>query len=155
MLQIFLQAAAIIGNAGIALFVEEEHFLQIDIELRKAGLEARILLKTMPETAMVCEDFENYLTDYLDGFLAAPLYHRWERHAALCSDCSELPGQVVRAIGDAMTNKDIAVHFGISEYTVKHHLTKIFDKVGVDSRLELAMFAKHHGLVQETADAVA
>jgi DNA-binding NarL/FixJ family response regulator len=62
--------------------------------------------------------------------------------------------EIVRAIGDAMTNKDIAVHYGISEYTVKHHLTKIFDKVGVDSRLELAMFAKHHGLV-ETADAVA
>ena len=62
---------------------------------------------------------------------------------------------IVRAIGDAMTNKDIAVHFGISEYTVKHHLTKIFDKVGVDSRLELAMFAKHHGLVQQAADAVA
>ena len=60
---------------------------------------------------------------------------------------------IVRAIGDAMTNRDIAVHFGISEYTVKHHLTKIFDKVGVDSRLELAMFAKHHGLVP--AEAVA
>jgi two-component system, NarL family, nitrate/nitrite response regulator NarL len=62
--------------------------------------------------------------------------------------------EIVHAIGEAMTNKDIAVHFGISEYTVKHHLTKIFDKVGVDSRLELAMFAKHHGLV-EAADAVA
>ncbi len=61
--------------------------------------------------------------------------------------------EIVRAIGEAMTNKDIAVHYGISEYTVKHHLTKIFDKVGVDSRLELAMFAKHHGLVE--ADAVA
>jgi DNA-binding NarL/FixJ family response regulator len=63
--------------------------------------------------------------------------------------------EIVCAIGEAMTNKDIAVHFGISEYTVKHHLTKIFDKVGVDSRLELAMFAKHHGLVPQTADAVA
>jgi DNA-binding NarL/FixJ family response regulator len=62
--------------------------------------------------------------------------------------------EIVHAIGEAMTNKDIALHFGISEYTVKHHLTKIFDKVGVDSRLELAMFAKHHGLV-EAADAVA
>jgi len=58
--------------------------------------------------------------------------------------------EIVRAIGDAMSNKDIAVHFGISEYTVKHHLTRIFDKTGVDSRLELAMFAKHHGLVPET-----
>ena len=59
--------------------------------------------------------------------------------------------EIVRAIGDAMSNKDIAIHFGISEYTVKHHLTRIFDKTGVDSRLELAMFAKHHGLAQGMA----
>ncbi|HWS53221.1 MAG TPA: zf-HC2 domain-containing protein [Pyrinomonadaceae bacterium] len=63
------------------------------------GLEARVLLQTAPETAMTCEDFEEHLTDYLDGFLPATLYHRWERHAALCARCSDLPGQVVRAIG--------------------------------------------------------
>jgi anti-sigma factor RsiW len=62
-------------------------------------LEARILLSTMPETAMSCEDFEESLTDYLDGFLPAPLYHRWERHAILCDRCTELPGEVVRTIG--------------------------------------------------------
>jgi hypothetical protein len=62
-------------------------------------LEARILLSTMPETAMTCEDFEGFLTDYLDGFLPASLYHRWERHAVLCARCTELPGEVVRAIG--------------------------------------------------------
>src|ERR687883_813590 len=66
-------------------------------------LEARILLKTAPETSMTCEEFEEYLTDYLDGFLPAPLYHRWERHAALCERCTELPGQVVRAIGACYT----------------------------------------------------
>ena len=68
-----------------------------------AGLEARILLRTMPETAITCTDFEEHLTDYLDGFLVAPIYHRWERHAALCIDCSELPGAVVRAIGACYT----------------------------------------------------
>ncbi len=62
-------------------------------------LEARILMQTAPETAMSCADFEEYLTDYLDGFLPANLYHRWERHAALCAQCTELPGQVVRSIG--------------------------------------------------------
>ncbi|HEV2706023.1 MAG TPA: zf-HC2 domain-containing protein [Pyrinomonadaceae bacterium] len=63
------------------------------------GLEARIMLKTAPETAMSCEEFEEHLTDYLDGFLPATLFHRWERHAALCERCTELPGQVVRSIG--------------------------------------------------------
>ncbi len=66
-------------------------------------LEARILQRTVPESAMSCEDFEEFLTDYLDGFLPAHLYHRWERHAALCDHCTELPGEVVRAIGACYT----------------------------------------------------
>jgi len=80
-----------------------------------AGLEARILLKTVPETAITCAQFEEHLTDYLDGFLLAPLYHRWERHAALCADCSELPGDVVRAIGGCYTYKqdDLPVPAGL------------------------------------------
>ena len=66
-------------------------------------LDARILQRTVPETAMKCEEFEECLTDYLDGFLPAHLYHRWERHAALCDRCTELPGEVVRAIGACYT----------------------------------------------------
>jgi len=57
----------------------------------------------MPETAITCEEFEECLTDYLDGFLPARLYHRWERHAALCHRCTELPGEVVRSIGACYT----------------------------------------------------
>lgn len=68
-----------------------------------SGLEARILLRTIPEQTITCTDFEEHLTDYLDGFLLAPLYHRWERHAALCNNCSELPGEVVRTIGACYT----------------------------------------------------
>ncbi len=80
-------------------------------------LEARILLSTMPETAMTCEDFEEYLTDYLDGFLPASLYHRWERHAVLCERCTELPGQVVRAIGTCYyyLGEDQPIPVGLNE----------------------------------------
>jgi hypothetical protein len=79
------------------------------------GLEARILLKTMPEASLTCAEFEAHLTDYLDGFLLAPLYHRWERHAALCDSCSELPGDVVRAIGACYTymQDELAVPAGL------------------------------------------
>ena len=66
-------------------------------------LDARILMKTAPESTISCSQFEEHLTDYLDGFLLAPLYHRWERHAALCTNCSELPGEVVRTIGACYT----------------------------------------------------
>jgi anti-sigma factor RsiW len=82
-----------------------------------AELEARILLQTVPEMAMTCEEFEEYLTDYLDGFLPAPLFHRWERHAALCEGCTELPGQVVRSIGACYTyiNEEKPVPAGLHE----------------------------------------
>ncbi len=68
-------------------------------------LEARILNMTAPETAMSCEQFEEHLTDYLDGFLPATIFHRWERHAVLCDGCTDLPGAVVRSIAACYTYK--------------------------------------------------
>jgi anti-sigma factor RsiW len=80
-------------------------------------LEARILQNTMPERALTCENFEEFLTDFLDGFLPAPLYHRWERHAALCDGCTELPGEVVRSIGACYTyiSEEKPVPVGLNE----------------------------------------
>jgi DNA-binding NarL/FixJ family response regulator len=54
--------------------------------------------------------------------------------------------EIVAAIVEGFTNKDIARKFSLSEQTVKHHLTNIFAKVGVSNRLELALFAVHHKL---------
>jgi len=54
--------------------------------------------------------------------------------------------EIVSVIVAGYTNKDIAQKFSISEQTVKHHLTNIFDKLGVSNRLELALFAVNHHL---------
>ena len=43
-------------------------------------------------------------------------------------------------------NKEIARKFAVSEETIKHHLTRIFNKVGVSNRLELALQATQRGL---------
>lgn len=56
--------------------------------------------------------------------------------------------EIIGTIVAGYPNKDIAHKFAISEDTVKHHLTNIFNKVGVSTRLELAMFAVHHKLVR-------
>jgi len=58
--------------------------------------------------------------------------------------------QIVSAVVNAYQNKEIAEKFAISEKTVKHHLTNIFNKVGVSNRLELALFAVHHRLDSST-----
>jgi DNA-binding NarL/FixJ family response regulator len=57
--------------------------------------------------------------------------------------------EVIEAVVGGRVNKDIAQTFNISEYTVKHHLTRIFDKLGVTNRVELAMFAVNHDLVKQ------
>ena len=54
--------------------------------------------------------------------------------------------QIVSAILDGASNKDIGQQFSLSEQTVKNHLSHIFDKVGVSNRLELALYALHHKL---------
>jgi two-component system, NarL family, nitrate/nitrite response regulator NarL len=55
--------------------------------------------------------------------------------------------QVVGCIVEGCSNRDIAKQFGLSEETVKRHLSNTFDKTGVSTRLELAMFAIAHNLV--------
>ncbi len=54
--------------------------------------------------------------------------------------------EIVSAVVAGFANKEIAEHFKISEDTVKHHLSNIFDKLGVSTRLELALFAVNQSL---------
>jgi two-component system, NarL family, nitrate/nitrite response regulator NarL len=57
--------------------------------------------------------------------------------------------EVISNVIDGLTNKEIASTLSLSEETVKHHLTQIFDKLGVSNRVELALFAMHSGLVSD------
>lgn len=54
--------------------------------------------------------------------------------------------EIISTVVAGFANKEIAQYFKISEDTVKHHLSNIFDKVGVSSRLELALFAVNQSL---------
>ena len=56
--------------------------------------------------------------------------------------------QVIALVGEGLRNDQIAQHLGISETTVRHHLSAIFGKLGVAGRLELLMYAYRHGLAK-------
>ena len=56
--------------------------------------------------------------------------------------------QIVRFIVEGRTNKDIASTVQTSEQVIKNHLGRIFDKLGVFNRLELALYALDHNLAQ-------
>jgi two-component system nitrate/nitrite response regulator NarL len=55
--------------------------------------------------------------------------------------------EVLSLVVAGCANKEIAQRFSVSEETIKHHLTRMFDKVGAANRLELAMTATRNGLV--------
>ncbi len=56
--------------------------------------------------------------------------------------------QIVAAIVEGSSNKDIGQQFSLSQQTVKNHLSHVFDKLGVSNRLELALYAVHHKLLE-------
>jgi two-component system, NarL family, nitrate/nitrite response regulator NarL len=58
--------------------------------------------------------------------------------------------EIVALVVEGDSNKAIARRLSVGEDTVKHHLTSIFNKTGVSSRLELALFALHSRLVDST-----
>jgi DNA-binding NarL/FixJ family response regulator len=57
--------------------------------------------------------------------------------------------RIIASVASGHTNKRIAKEFSITEQTVKHHITNIFDKLGVYNRLELTLFALHHKLIED------
>jgi len=67
-----------------------------------------------------------------------------ERIAAL----SEREREVIALIGQGMKNKQIAKCMTISETTVRHHLSSIYQKLEVADRLELSIFAYRNGLAE-------
>jgi two-component system, NarL family, nitrate/nitrite response regulator NarL len=64
-----------------------------------------------------------------------PVEERTDRLSALTTRET----QIASAVAEGRGNREIATQLGITEQTVKNHLTSIFEKVGVASRLQLAL----------------
>ena len=63
---------------------------------------------------------------------------------------SDREKEIVQLVTQGFRNREIGEKLFISEQTVKNHLHNIFDKLGVSDRLELALYAIHHSLVEQT-----
>ena len=58
--------------------------------------------------------------------------------------------QVVALVVEGLGNRPIARELNLSEHTVKKYLFRIFEKLGVSSRVELALYAVNHGNARQT-----
>jgi DNA-binding NarL/FixJ family response regulator len=57
--------------------------------------------------------------------------------------------EIVQLVAQGFQGKEIGKKLFISEYTVKNHMSNIFDKLGVSDRLELVLYAIHHRLIEQ------
>ena len=57
---------------------------------------------------------------------------------------------IISCVTQGMRNKEIASEIGTTEQVVKNYLRKVYDKLGVSDRLELALYCIHHRLLQGT-----
>jgi len=86
------------------------HLLMDDVKMvigackQRTEMEAPPLLKKMlagipgEHAALGCSGFEELITEFLDGFVPAPTYHRFEEHAEACGECSSVLTGVVYAV---------------------------------------------------------
>jgi DNA-binding NarL/FixJ family response regulator len=56
--------------------------------------------------------------------------------------------EIVAAVAAGESNRDTAKRLSLAEGTVKHHISNVFDKLGVSNRAELAAYAASHGLAE-------
>src|SRR5438105_8782463 len=123
----------VMSHCKIVLWV---NFISTELAFQAMGLGVRgILRKTLPTDLQVkCLQkvqagelwFEKALTD---SFLCA-------RRVSL----TQREGQLVSLLSQGLKNKEIATTLMISEGTVKVYLSRLFQKVGVKDRFELALF---------------
>ena len=53
---------------------------------------------------------------------------------------SKREAEVVRLVAEGLTNRGVSVQMGLSEHTVRNHIFRIFDKLGVSTRVELVLY---------------
>jgi DNA-binding NarL/FixJ family response regulator len=90
---------------------------------------------------------------WLDGMMVADLVSEIAAGSEPPAEPEPVPltereRQVIALVCEGLPNRAIAERLMISETTVRHHLTSVFDKLGVNSRLELVIYAYRHGLAR-------
>lgn len=70
-----------------------------------------------------------------------------EVEAELSEEITSREADVLRMLAQGLVNKDIAARLGISEHTVKFHISSILDKLGASTRTEAVTLGIRRGLI--------
>jgi DNA-binding CsgD family transcriptional regulator len=86
---------------------------------------------------------------FLLNALAQPTFANFRNNANCPLSAREV--DVVRCVAEGLTNREIAQRLKLTEHTVKNYLFRIFDKLGVSSRVEVVLYAFGQGSTPYTS----
>jgi DNA-binding NarL/FixJ family response regulator len=130
---VLMKLQHVIGQTKIVLWV---HSISTELALQAVSVGVRgVLRKTLPsETLIRCltrvQDGELWFEKALTDSLVTAQRFRLTRRE----------GQLVSLLSQGMKNKEVATALNISEGTVKVYLSRLYQKLGVKDRFELALF---------------
>jgi pimeloyl-ACP methyl ester carboxylesterase/DNA-binding CsgD family transcriptional regulator len=118
--------------------------------------EGRLLASLIPDSRFVQLDTENHmpladepawprLLDEMRRFLAEP-NNTAGRNALPLDALTPRERAVLEGIAEGLDNAEIAVSLGLSEKTVRNHITRVFDKISVEHRYQAIVRARDAGL---------
>ena len=121
------------------------------VEATKLGVTGLVLKESSPETLLKCVRRVNRGERWIDqetitrAFQAVVGREEAEREVSKTLTPREI--EIVKMMAEGLRNRAIGDRLGISEGTVKVHLHNVYEKLGLDGRLELMLHAQKEGLV--------
>ncbi|HZQ14235.1 MAG TPA: alpha/beta fold hydrolase [Pseudolabrys sp.] len=82
----------------------------------------------------------------IDGFLKQPIEAGAPRHSLPLDDLTGRERDVLEAVAQGLDNGEIAAALGMSEKTVRNHITRVLDKIGAEHRYQAIVRAREAGL---------
>jgi DNA-binding NarL/FixJ family response regulator len=129
---------------------------QLTLELFRRGVHGIISREVEPEVMVEClrkvVAGENWLDAQGIHWVMEAYRSQGTRPAGARSKVQLTPKEslIVCCVTQGMKNKEIALRVGTTEQVVKNYLRKVYDKLGVADRLELALYCLNHHVVDNT-----
>ena len=145
-------------NAGVKLVVVvAESNEELTLELFRRGAHAIVSREVEPEMLVECfrkvSKGEPWLDRRETQWVLQAYRTQGTRPAASRSKVQLTPKEslIVSCVTQGMKNKEIAVRVGTTEQVVKNYLRKVYDKLGVADRLELALYCLQNRVTDNAA----
>ncbi len=129
------------------------------VELYRRGVAGVVTRSVTPELLVRCVRRVAAGETWIDNKSVSWVIDAYRAQASVLTSPRSQPKlsdkelSIIACITRGMRNKEIAFQIGTSEQVIKNYLRKIYDKLGVSDRLELALYCLHHEILRSQAKA--